>query len=86
MGIYLDNAATTMQKPDCVIEAVISAMRHMGNSGRGAHEASLDASRVIFEARERLSGLFGLGNPAQVAFTSNSTEALNTAIDRKSVV
>ncbi len=80
MGIYLDNAATTMQKPDCVIEAVISAMRHMGNSGRGAHEASLDASRVIFEARERLSGLFGLGNPAQVAFTSNSTEALNTAI------
>ena len=41
MGIYMDNAATTMQKPDCVIDAVVNAMRHMGNSGRGAHEASL---------------------------------------------
>lgn len=78
--IYLDNAATTMKKPDCVIDAVVSSMRHMGNSGRGAHEASLDASRVIFETRERLSSMFHLGNPKQVAFTCNSTEALNTAI------
>ena len=78
--IYLDNAATTMKKPDCVIDAVVSAMRHMGNSGRGAHEASLDASRVIFETRERLASMFHLGNPKQAAFTCNSTEALNTAI------
>lgn len=80
MGIYMDNAATTMQKPDCVIEAVVSAMRHMGNSGRGAHEASLDASRLIYETREGISDLVNLGDPRQVAFTSNSTEALNTAI------
>lgn len=80
MGIYLDNAATTMQKPDCVIEAVAAAMRHMGNSGRGAHEASLDASRMIYETREMISELVNLGNARQVAFTSNSTEALNTAI------
>lgn len=80
MGIYMDNAATTMQKPDCVIEAVVSAMKHMGNSGRGAYEASLDTSRIIFDARERLSDLFHLGHPKQVVFTSNSTEALNTAI------
>ena len=80
MGIYMDNAATTMQKPDCVIDAVVNAMRHMGNSGRGAHEASLDASRLIYETREMLSELFNLGDPRQVAFTLNSTEALNTAI------
>ena len=76
----MDNAATTMQKPDCVIDAVANAMRHMGNSGRGAHEASLDASRMIYETREMLSELFNLGDPRQVAFTLNSTEALNTAI------
>lgn len=64
--IYLDNAATTMKKPDCVIDAVVSAMRHMGNSGRGAHEASLDASRVIFETRERLSSMFHLGDRKSV--------------------
>ena len=44
--IYLDNAATTMKKPQCVIDAVISAMSNMGNAGRGANEASLDASRI----------------------------------------
>ncbi len=80
MGIYLDNAATTMQKPECVIEAVANAMRHMGNSGRGAHDASLDASRLIYDTREMISDMMNLGDPRQVAFTSNSTEALNTAI------
>lgn len=33
--IYFDNAATTMRKPDCVIDAVSDAMRNFGNSGRG---------------------------------------------------
>ena len=74
--IYFDNAATTIRKPDCVIDAVADAMRNFGNSGRGAHEASLDASRMIYETRERISELFNLGNPLQVAFTSNSTESL----------
>lgn len=80
MGIYLDNAATTMQKPDCVVEAVAFAMRNMGNSGRGAYESSLDTSRLIYETREQLSELFHLSNPQQTAFTSNSTEALNLAV------
>lgn len=78
--IYLDNAATTMIKPKCVIDAVVNAMTHMGNAGRGANEASLDASRIIYDAREKLSTLFNLNNPSRVAFTCNSTESLNTAI------
>ena len=60
--------------------AVAAAMGHMGNSGRGAYGEALDASRIIYGTRERISELVGLGNPKQVAFTSNSTEALNTAI------
>lgn len=78
--IYLDNAATTLHKPDEVIEAVTHAMKHMGNAGRGAHEISLDASRMIYDTREKLSELFGLGDPEQVAFTANATESLNTVI------
>ena len=78
--IYLDNAATTMRKPQCVIDAVVNAMTHMGNAGRGANEASLDASRIIYDTREKISDLFNLKNPSRVAFTSNSTESLNTAI------
>lgn len=78
--IYMDNAATTMHKPQEVIDAVVSAMSSMGNAGRGANEASLSASRVIYDARERLCRLFGAGDPRQIAFTSNSTESLNIAI------
>lgn len=80
MGIYLDNAATTKKKPQRVIDAVISAMNSMGNSGRGAHEDSLEASRLIYDTRCLVSELMNLGDPRQVAFTSNATEALNTAI------
>lgn len=78
--IYLDNAATTMKKPQCVIDAVVNAMTHMGNAGRGANEASLDASRIIYDTREKISDLVNLKNPSRVAFTCNSTESLNTAI------
>ena len=78
--IYLDNAATTMKKPQCVIDAVVAAMSNMGNAGRGATSAALDASRVIYDTREKLSDLFNLQNPSRVAFTCNSTESLNTAI------
>ncbi|MPL97932.1 putative cysteine desulfurase [bioreactor metagenome] len=78
--IYLDNAATTIKKPQCVIEAVVNAMTHMGNAGRGANEASLDASRIIYDTREKISDLVNLKNPSRVAFTCNSTESLNIAI------
>ena len=55
--IYLDNAATSYQKPEAVYQAVQEAMYHMGNSGRGAHGASLDASRQIYSARELLAAV-----------------------------
>ena len=78
--IYMDNAATTMRKPDTVIEAVVNAMNSMGNAGRGAHAASLSASRVIYNTREALARFFGAENPKQIVFTNNSTESLNIAI------
>lgn len=78
--IYLDNAATTMHKPQEVIDAVVTAMGSMGNAGRGAHAASLGASRTVFETRERLANFFHAENPKQIAFTGNSTESLNIAL------
>ncbi len=78
--IYLDNAATTLRKPPEVIQAVVNAMNQMGNSARGTHDEALAASRIIYETRELLSDLFGCPRPDHVIFTSNSTEALNTAI------
>jgi selenocysteine lyase/cysteine desulfurase len=50
--IYLDNAATTIHKPQQVIDAVTEAMTTFGNAARGTHESSLDASRSVFGTPE----------------------------------
>lgn len=78
--IYMDNAATTMRKPEEVLKAVMNAMNSMGNAGRGAHAASLGASRVIYNTREALARFFHAESPKQIVFTNNSTESLNIAI------
>lgn len=78
--IYLDNAATTLHKPQQVIDAVVAALQSMGNSARGAHVGSLTAARTIYGAREKLAALFRCGRADRVVFTANATEALNIAI------
>lgn len=78
--IYLDNAATTLHKPQGVAEAMTQALTTLGNSGRGAHEATLDASRMIYGTREKLAELFHISDPMRIAFTCNATESLNIAI------
>ena len=78
--IYFDNAATTLRKPPCVIEAVTEAMGSMGNSGRGVHDGALSAARIIYDTRAALARLFGAEGPERIAFTANSTQALNMAI------
>ncbi len=78
--IYLDNAATTMHKPKQVIDAVCNALNSLGNSGRGVNNASLTASRTVYDAREKLAKFFNANSPKQIVFTLNSTESLNVAI------
>ena len=78
--IYFDNAATTMRKPDCVVQAVTEALCSMGNSGRGVHEGALSASRIIYDSRIALAELFGAESPERIAFAANSTQVLNIAI------
>ena len=78
--IYLDNAATTLQKPPCVGQAMLDALEHAGNPGRGAHEPTLHAARIVYHARETLATLFHAESPDCIAFTANVTQALNTAL------
>ena len=78
--IYLDNAATTLHKPPCVIDAVVRAMNSMGNASRGSNDSALTASRIVYDTRVRLARLFGCKRADHVIFTSNSTEALNIAL------
>ena len=78
--IYFDNAATTLRKPDCVVQVVTESMCSLGNSGRGVHDGALSASRIIYDTRVALAQLFGAESPERIAFTANSTQALNIAI------
>lgn len=79
--IYLDNAATTMHKPQAVIDAVTQAMCSLGNAGRGATSGALDAARTIHGCRAKLARLLGCPRADHVCFTPNSTAALNTVIN-----
>lgn len=78
--IYLDNAATSLYKPASVGEAMVFALGHLGNAGRGSHEASLDTDRLFVETRRLLKDMFGAASYKRVAFTSGATESLNLLI------
>lgn len=78
--IYLDNAATTLRKPPQVEQAVLDAMRTAGNPGRGAHEPTLHASRLVYAARCAMAKLLHTPDPSCIAFAANATEALNIAL------
>lgn len=80
--IYLDNAATTAQKPETVASAVYESIRsgRLGNPARGAHDYSLEAFRRIYRLRETAARLFHVGDPLRIALTSNATDSLNRVI------
>lgn len=78
--IYLDNAATTLPKPESVGLAMQKALSECGNSGRSGHQASLASADALFSCREKICKLFGQDDPEKVVFTFNATHALNIAI------
>ncbi|WP_367378571.1 aminotransferase class V-fold PLP-dependent enzyme [Enterococcus gilvus] len=81
MGIYLDNAATTAQKPSVVAEAMTATLTgDYGNPSRGAHGYSLEGYRVAEKARNQIKALFHADQRYEVAFTNNATVALNEVL------
>lgn len=79
--IYLDNAATSWPKPPTVRDAVITILEQSGgNPGRSGHRLSVEAGRVVFEARELTAKLFNADDSLRVIFTLNATHALNFAL------
>ncbi len=79
--IYFDNAATSWPKPPETVEAIVNFLKNTGgNPGRSGHRLSIDAGRIIFQARDNLAELFNIANPLQIVFTRNATEALNLVI------
>lgn len=81
LSVYLDNAATSYPKPEKVYEAVLHAMREVGASpGRGGYRRSLEAGRILFQARETVASFFSISDSSRIIFTPNATGALNQAL------
>ena len=79
--IYLDNAATTYPKPECVYEAIMDCMKnYCANPGRAGHKLAMKAAREIYDTRENIAKLFNVDNPMNIVFTNNATDSLNLAI------
>ena len=78
--IYMDQAATSLQRPACVAEAVLDALNTAGNAARSTAEPSVKASCILYEARQTIARLFN-ANPENVSFTSGITESLNLVIE-----
>jgi cysteine desulfurase / selenocysteine lyase len=78
---YLDNAASTWPKPPQVIQAVEQALAEAAaNPGRSGHSLSIEAARIIADARRKVASLFAIEDPLRLVFTKNATEALNIVI------
>lgn len=79
--IYLDNAATSFPKPLAVTEEQARCMRqYCGNPGRGSHRLAFAAAEKIYECRCRIAEFLGSNHPENIAFSMNTTTALNTVI------
>lgn len=77
--IYLDNAATSYQKPACVYQAVQDGMQSCASVGRSGHQPAQNAAARIFSCRQLAAKLFDAA-PDEVCFTFNATHGLNAAI------
>ena len=78
--IYLDSAATTLQKPPAVARAMAQAVNRLASPGRGGHAPAMAAAETAFRCRQAAAELFQVENPEQVVFTSSATHGLNIAI------
>ena len=75
--IYMNNAATSFPKPDCVAEAVAGALRARPGS---AHRGGIESFDVFSQTRRALARLMGVSAPERIALGPNSTWGLNLAI------
>ena len=78
--IYLDSAATSLQKPQAVPQAVSEALRVCASPGRGSHVPAMRAADVALDCRTLAAEFFGAPSPDNVVFTMNATHALNIAL------
>ncbi len=79
--IYLDTAATSHKKPPAVYKTLDYLTRYYSaNAGHGTSRLALGAAGYIYDAAEQVASLFNIASSENIAFTNNTTFALNMAI------
>ena len=79
--IYFDNAATSYPKAGGSDSGHAAFKREVGaNPGRSGHRLAVEAGRIVFEAREKISQLFGVKDSSRVVFGLNATEGINQGL------
>lgn len=80
--IYLDNAATTFPKPECVYSVMDKINRTSAvNTGRGSYKIAREMTELIDDTRKKLLKLFSAEEFASVIFTPSITQAFNQIIN-----
>ena len=75
--VYLDSANTS-QKPVQVLDVMRDYWeRHNANVSRSVHTLGTESTTAYEDARARIARFIGAASPDEVAFTKNSTEAIN---------
>lgn len=78
--MYIDNAATSFPKPECVYTAVNDWLRNGMAAGRGSHQGTDETGRMFDLGRSRLAKLVGLSSPSRIIYTLNCTDSLNIVL------
>lgn len=79
--IYLDNAATSLIKPQAVLREMQRAVVNAASPGRGGHGPAMFAADAVYNCRLAAAELFNVPEPERVVFTANATHALNIALN-----
>ncbi|MCG8649065.1 MAG: SufS family cysteine desulfurase, partial [Pirellulales bacterium] len=75
--VYLDNAATT-QKPQAVIDTIVDYYTSTNaNVHRGVHRLSVDATRLLDNARFKVKSFLNAGEVTEIVFIRGATEGIN---------
>jgi cysteine desulfurase family protein len=79
--IYLDNAATSFPKPECVYAAVDAFIRtNAGSPSRGLGEGSIQTNELLSSTRRRLASFLGIRDESRLIFTYSATDGLSTVL------
>ena len=80
--IYLDNAATTYPKPECVYTAVNDCQRNLAvNAGRGTYKIARQASELIHSTRSAIAKLVKMSDENNVILSPSATIAMNIVLN-----